>query len=165
MTIQNTRPRIEFLKEKALIGQSLKMSFARNTTFELWRNFMPRKNEIRNRANNNYFSLEVFPENFFERFDPTAEFEKWAAVEVEGHSVVPENMKSFVIPEGDYAVFIHKGPASEAQKTYNYIFTEWLPASPYKVDHRPHFSVMGENYNKDNPDSEEEVWIPVRLKV
>jgi AraC family transcriptional regulator len=161
----NKEPRIDFLKEKSLIGQSRTMSFIKNSTAELWKGFMPRKNEIKKRIGNEFFSLEIFPEKFFDKFDPSAEFEKWAAVEVEDHYFVPDNMKSLVIPEGDYAVFVHKGPYTEAEKTYSYIFKEWLPASKYTVDNRPHFALMGDKYNKDSPDSEEEVWIPIRPKL
>jgi AraC family transcriptional regulator len=160
----NKEPRIEFLKETILVGQDKTMSFAKNTTFELWRNFMPRRNEIPNKNGNEFISLEVFPENFFDKFDPSAEFVKWAAVEVTELGFIPGQMKSLVIPDGTYAVFIHKGPATEAEKTYNYIFREWMPASKYAVDHRPHFAVMGDKYQKDSPDSEEEIWIPIRPK-
>jgi AraC family transcriptional regulator len=63
-----------------------------------------------------------------------------------------------------YAVFIHKGPASKGPETYNYIFGTWLPGSDYILDSRPHFALMGEKYKNDDPASEEEIWIPVKLK-
>ena len=39
-----------------------------------------------------------------------------------------------------------------------------MPASEYILDKRPHFEILGEKYKNDDPASEEEVWIPVRLK-
>jgi AraC family transcriptional regulator len=61
---------------------------------------------------------------------------------------------------------MHKGLWSEFPKTSQYIFGTWLPASPYEADTREHFEVMGEKYfGPDNPDSEEEIWVPVKAKL
>jgi AraC family transcriptional regulator len=37
-----------------------------------------------------------------------------------------------------------------------------LPASGYELDDRPHFEILGERYKNNDPDSEEELWFPVR---
>jgi AraC family transcriptional regulator len=68
-------------------------------------------------------------------------------------------MQSFQIPEGDYAIFPHKG--MNAGATYQKIMTEWLPKSGYKIADRPHFQVMGEKYKNGSPDSEEDFYVPV----
>jgi AraC family transcriptional regulator len=39
-----------------------------------------------------------------------------------------------------------------------------LPASEYVVDNRPHFEILGAQYKNNEPDSEEEIWIPIQLK-
>jgi AraC family transcriptional regulator len=158
------QPRIEVLKEKKLIGNRARMSFTNNKTFELWRSFMPRRKEIGNNVGAELYSVEVYDPSFFDQFDAGAEFEKWAVVEVTDFNTVPAGMETLVFPTGLYAVFLHKGPASEGAKTYRYIFATWLPGSDYVVDARPHFAVMGEKYKKDDPASEEEIWIPVRRK-
>jgi AraC family transcriptional regulator len=155
--------RIEKLNEKKLLGKNTTISFQNNTTVALWKSFMPRKSEIKNRKGEAYYSVEIF-EKFFERFDPSIEFEKWACVEVSDHGTIPEGMQALTVSPGAYAVFVHKGLPLEGERTYNYIFREWMPASEYTVDQRPHFAVMGEKYKNDSPDSEEEIWIPVKLK-
>lgn len=157
--------RIEILSEKKLVGQHIIMSFLENKTFQLWSNFMPQRKEISNTLNSNLYSLEVFPVNYFDNFDAGKSFQKWAAVEVSSFDKVPEEMESLTIPQGLYAIFVHKGPQSEGHKTYHTIFAEWLPKSKYTVDDRPHFAVMDEKYKKEEPDSEEEIWIPVKLRV
>ena len=158
-------PRIETLSEKKLAGKRLKMSFAQNLTLQLWQSFMPARKLITNSLNNFLFSVEIYPDHeFFSNFNPHAPFEKWAAVEVSSFENLPEGMESLTIPSGLYGVFIHKGPASEGQKTYEYIFKEWIPKSSYKLDNRPHFALMGEKYKNNEPDSEEEIWIPIALK-
>lgn len=156
--------RIETLKGKKMIGQKIKMSFANNKTFELWRNFMPRLNEIQNRIGSELYSLEVYDHQFFNSFNPANEFKKWAAVEVKNFQSVPDEMETFVVPEGLYAVFVYKGLQSEGAKAYDFIFRNWLPASNYFLDNRPHFAVMGKKYKMNDPSSEEEIWIPVQSK-
>ena len=77
---------------------------------------------------------------------------------------VPVGMEKLVIPTGLYAVFPFRGSESEVPKMYQYIMSDWLPNSVYELDHRPHFALMGEKYKNNDPDSEEEFWVPVKLK-
>lgn len=123
---------------------------------------MPRRKEITKAVGVELFSMQVYPAGFnFKQFDINATFEKWAAVEVTDFNTVPEGMETFTLPGGLYAVFIHKGPASEGERTFKYIFAEWLPTSGYVLANRPHFELLGDKYKNNQPDSEEEVWIPV----
>ncbi|PXY43378.1 GyrI-like domain-containing protein [Flavobacterium hydrophilum] len=156
--------RIETLTEKKLIGKHITMSFVENKTFQLWSSFMPQRKEIKNSIDSNLYSLEVFSVGYFNHFDAKNTFQKWAAIEVSDFNEIPSGMEALTIPGGLYAVFVHEGPAIEGDKTYRFIFTEWLPASEYRVDDRPHFAVMSENYQRDNPNSEE-IWIPIKKKV
>ena len=158
------QPIIKILTEKKLLGHSIEMSFIENKTFQLWSGFMPNRKEIKNVINPNLYSLEVYTENHFDNFDPNDCFEKWAAVEVSNYDSIPEGMKTLIVPDGLYAVFLHLGPAADAHKTYHSIFAEWLPNSEYTVDNRPHFAVMNEKYKKDDPNSEEEIWIPIKKR-
>ncbi|HLP21243.1 MAG TPA: GyrI-like domain-containing protein, partial [Chitinophagales bacterium] len=157
-------PEIKTTSEKKLIGKRITTTIAKNEAPVLWGGFMPRRKEITNALNSDLYSVEVFAVGFFKAFNPNAEFEKWAAVEVSDFETVPDGMETLTIHAGLYAVFIHKGRDSEALKTFGYIFNTWLPASEYVIDDRPHFEVMGEKYKRDNPESEEEVWVPVKLK-
>lgn len=49
-------------------------------------------------------------------------------------------------------------------KIFEYIFVEWLPDTIYELDNRPHFEILGEKYKNNDPDSEEDLWIPIRDK-
>jgi AraC family transcriptional regulator len=64
-----------------------------------------------------------------------------------------------------YAVFTHRGPASTFARTAGYIYGVWLPASDYMLDARPHLAVMGPDYDPQDPEAEEEVWVPVRAQA
>lgn len=156
-------PQIRTLAKTKLIGKSAKMTFANNKTKELWQSFMPKRTNIKNNIGSDLYSVEIYNDtNFFKNFDPTKEFEKWAAVQVKDFSSVPNEMETLEIPEGLYAVFHYKGKSSEAQKTYQYIFGNWIPNSEYQLDDRPHFALMGEKYKNEDPNSEEELWIPIK---
>jgi AraC family transcriptional regulator len=157
-------PKIETLLEKKLIGKKIMMSFSENKTLELWRGFMPRRQEIKNTIGSELYSLEVYPPGYFNNFNPNTPFEKWATLEATNFDAIPNEMETIVIPTGLYAVFLHKGPASEGAKTYEHIFRTWIPNSDYIVDERPHFAVMGEKYKQDDSSSEEDIWIPIKRR-
>lgn len=140
----------------------MRMSLAKNTTDELWRSFMIQRKEITNAVGTNLYSLQLLDTDYFSNFNPGREFEKWAATEVSNFDSIPPGMESFELPGGLYAVFLHKGPASAGSRSFQYIFTSWLPTSGYTVDNRPHFELLGEKYKNESPDSEEEIWIPVK---
>ncbi len=156
-------PRIETLSEKKLVGIRLKMSLANNKTGELWGNFMPRRREIKNNLTNELISMQVYDESLdITDFNPHSEFEKWAMIEVNNFDNIPNEMETFLLEGGLYAVFIYKGSSTD-NSTFHYIFTNWLPKSNYSLDNRPHFEVLGDKYKNGEPDSEEEIWIPIKL--
>ena len=157
------QPRIETITEKKLVGKRLRMSFSENRTFELWRTFMPARKQIQNNIGTALYSMQVYDNLFFDNFNPNAVFEKWATVEVTDFDNVPHGMETYILTGGLYAVFLHKGSNTD-NRTFQYIFTTWLPNSNYLLDDRPHFEILGEKYKNGDPNSEEEIWIPVKTK-
>ncbi len=157
--------RIVMAQEKKLVGKRMQMSLADNKTGELWRQFLPRRREIPHYTGTALYSVEVYDPQYFSRFDPANAFEKWAAIEVTDFGTIPEGLEAITLPVGLCAVFVHQGLASAGRDTYRYIFGTWLPESDYVLDHRPHFAVMGEKYRNEDPGSEEEIWIPVKLRT
>ena len=155
-------PKIQLLPSKTLLGKRLKMSFSNDRTGELWRSFMPYRKDILHKIGIDLYSMQIF--DAMPDFKSDATFEKWAAVEVSAIETIPEGMETYTLQGGLYAVFLHQGPASAFQKTFGYIFEEWLPNSEYELDDREHFELLGEKYKNNDPDSEEEVWIPIRPK-
>ncbi len=142
------------------------MSFADDKTFELWRGFMPRRGEIPNAVGTDLYSVQVYDGMDFDTFNPAMKFEKWAAIEVTDFSAIPDGMERITLPGGLYACFLHKGAAStEGPKTFRHIFGTWLPKSGYVLDNRPYFEVLGKKYKNEDPESEEDIWIPVKPKV
>lgn len=156
------QPRLEVVKEKKLVGKRMKMSLAENKTFELWRSFMPERMKIQNKISGDLISMRVYNEPM-QLQNPDQQFDKWAAVEVTDFSSVPEGMECFTLPAGLYAIFDYKGLNTDSG-IFIFIFTEWLPNSDYVLDDRPQFELLGAKYKNNDPDSEEEIYIPVRPK-
>ena len=157
-------PRIIPIPEKKLVGKRTRMTLSANQTAKLWQSFMPRRKEIRNKLNSELFSVGVYDQNLdFKDFNPTTEFEKWAAIEVSNFDNVPSEMETFTLSGGLYAVFDYKGLNTD-DSIYRYIFGEWIPDSDYELDERPHFEILGDKYKNNDPTSEEEIWIPIKLK-
>ena len=159
------QPQIITIPDKKLVGRRLNMSLSGNRTTELWQSFMPLRKEIRNKLNADLFSIQIYDPNLdFRDFTPETEFDKWAAIEVSEYEEIPEGMETLDIPGGLYAVFDYRGAPDNFAPMFHSIFGEWIPASDYEVDKRPHFDVLGEKYKGNAPDSEEEIWVPVKLK-
>ncbi len=157
--------RLETLSEKKLVGLNATMSISENSTFLLWHRFMLRRKEITNNVCNEFISMQIYDDSYFMAFNPNAKFEKWATVEVCDFDSIPEGMKTFVLPSGLYAVFAYKVSEWKGSNIFSDIFEKWLPQSEYCLDNRPHFEILGDKYKNDSDDSEEDIWIPVKLKV
>lgn len=155
-------PRIETSTEKKLVGKRLAMSHANYKIGELWQGFMPRRKEITSCRANELISLAIYKPEHFTDFKPSNEFERWATAEVADFDHVPPGMETFILQSGLYAVFDYKGLNTD-NSIYQYIFETWLPNSDYVLGNRPHFEILGDKYKNNDPASEEEIWIPVRL--
>ena len=152
------KPNIIALKTKHLVG--MKSSMHHNdyaSIVTLWQQFMPRKKDIQNVINQECIAVQVYQD--FNNLE--AAFDIYACVEVSSFNTIPKGMLSLTIPQGIYAVFVHKG--MNAAATYQRIMSEWLPNSGYTIDNRPHFQVMGEKYKNGSPDSEEDFYVPIKL--
>ncbi len=156
------KPRIEILQTKKLVGKSLKMSLTNNKTGELWGSFAPKIKDIKNKCTTDKISMQVYDASYHTNFNPNKEFEKWATVEVADFKDVSNEMETFTLNGGKYAVFDYKGSSSDSSTFFQYIFMTWLPNSEYQLDNRPHFEVLGAKYKNNDPSSEEEIWIPIK---
>jgi AraC family transcriptional regulator len=157
------QPSIILSQPLLLVGVHTQLSLSHYTIASLWQAFMPVKKSIPNTSNGNLFSVSVYPDSYFEHFNPATLYTKWAAVQVNSLDYVPHPFQCLTIPEGLYAVFHYKGLSSDLS-IFQYIFREWLPNADYVLDNRPHIEVLGAKYKSNSPDSEEDIWIPVIKK-
>ncbi|WP_136666685.1 GyrI-like domain-containing protein [Flavobacterium sp. H122] len=152
------------INPKKLIGKSLSMSFLNNTTGELWGSFAPHIKEIKNRVGDDKISLQFYSDDFMT--NPAISFIKWATVEVSDFENIPNDLDTLEIEGGLYAVFHYKGNVPGAPAFFGKIYSECIPDSEYQLDNsRPHFEMLPSGkYDPMDKNSEEEIFIPVRLK-
>lgn len=155
------KPKIVQLEEKLLVGISMEMSVIENKTATLWKTFRSAKYKIPFTASDEYISLQQYPKDYFVNFNPSRSFVKWAGVEVTQLAEIPSALATLVITGGLYAVFHRKGTDPSI---FQYIYEQWIPNSEYELDDRPHFEVLGAHYKMNDPNAEEKIWIPVKLK-
>ena len=140
------------------------MSLAKDQTRQLWSSFMPERDLIQDKVGADFLSVQLYDSSLnFNDFSPQTEFTKCAMVEVSEFKKIPRDMETLTLVGGLYAVFLHKDKAQDFPKTMEYILGQWLPNSDYEVDQRAHFEVLGAQYKPNSGDSEEEVFIPIRL--
>jgi AraC family transcriptional regulator len=156
------QPRIKTLNEKRLLGKRLRMSLFNNRTSELWRSFIPETAKIKKKVSTDLISMRVY-DSPMEPGSLGQEFDKWAAVEVSDFGEMPEDMETFVLAGGLFAVFDYQGMSTD-NSIFIYIFNDWLPSSNYQLDSRPQFEVLGDQYKNNDPASREEIWIPIKPK-
>lgn len=149
--------------EILIVGLKTEMSFKtiNEDTGKLARQFMPRLKEVQYRVDNYRLSLQNYNNFDYKNLSPIEAFEKWVGVEVSSFNNVPEGMETLTINAGNYLVIDFKGSMQEFIKNWNYIHSQWLPNSDFKLDKRPHFEKLGPNYSPMNAINEEEIWIPV----
>jgi AraC family transcriptional regulator len=150
------------LKPKILIGISDQMSLAEDSTVDLWRAFMPNRKFIKNTVGNDVMNLHIYPESVsFFSFTERTVFTKWACVEVSEVKDIPSGMDVLMLEGGTYLVEEHHGSSADIKNTYERIFRDIIPHANFSVDQRPHFEVLGENYLGQDPNSKEDIWIPI----
>ena len=147
--------------ETIIIGIQANMSLAADNTSALFRGFMPRNREISDGTNQPLFLIKVYPPNYFTAFNPNTIFTKWLGIKNSSIENIPEGFDTIIIAAGKYAVFHYKGLNTD-HSIFNYIFQDWLPQSGYQLDERPHFDLLDERYKNNDPESEEELWIPIK---
>lgn len=146
-----------------LVGIKIETTLSENKTFILWNDFMKRVKEIKHRSDDNYYSVQRYPnDSDMDSLTPITTFEKWAAVSVNNVEYIPDGMEIVEIEKGKFAKFQHHGLASDFFRTSQFIFGTWLPASDYRLRNAHRFEVMDSNYKGPNdPDAKEDVFIPI----
>lgn len=130
----------------------------------LWSVFMPRRKELSARKDDALYSIREYDSILQpEHFHPDLAYTQWVAVELQ-EETVPEGISVLHQPAGLYAVFTYTGIAADMVSFAEKIYTEWLPVSGCKLDHRAHFTRLDHRYTSmDDPASQEELWIPIEM--
>lgn len=152
------------VQPKKLVGKSLSMSFFEDKTGQLWGSFAPQVATIPHRVGCEKISLQFYSDDFMS--NPTIPFIKWATVEVSDFKNTSETIQQLEFQGGLYALFHYKGSVLGAPDFFRKIFIDIIPNSEYQLDNsRPHFELLpAGKYDPMDENSEEQVYIPIKLK-
>ena len=146
--------RFENLQALSLRGQFVtNPDFSPVETSSLWRGFRSRLKELNFSEDQTLWSVQLHnPEH------PGKIAQRWAAAPAH---LLSGEMEKLEIPGGLYAVFLYRGGMAGFESFLIDAFQQKLPSLSLALDKRPHFQLLGKNFNPFSEDSEEEVWIPV----
>ncbi len=154
------QPRFEHLDALTVVGLAGQFTMENNTIPQLWDKFNPRAMEIQDARYDCCLGLCYYEPNY----EKGKTFTYMAGRIVNQANDIPQGMTVREVPASDYAVFEHKGSLETLQKTYDYIFREWLPASEYEMVPQDDFEWYDYRFKFGQPDSILEIWIPVKKK-
>lgn len=131
----------------------------------LWQSFRKQQAEIPNQLENarGFGICEACHDNSLYNMNNDILFTEVVAVEVDSFEGLPKHFISKEIPGGRYAVFTHRGTLRKLPQTFGYIWGTWFLAAKEEMDWREDFEVYDERFlGYDHPDSEIDLYIPVR---
>ena len=154
-------PKIKTIEKFTAVGLKTRTALSQEAIVSLWRSFMPKLKTIQGRIDSDLIALQDYRRS--DPKDPTSAFDMWALTKVRVGTTAPTSLQMLDVSGGLYAIFLLKG--HDVTGLMDEIMNEWLPTSDYMLDNsRPHFQVMGDKYKNNQPDSEEDFYIPLAVK-
>ncbi|HPP74677.1 MAG TPA: GyrI-like domain-containing protein [Armatimonadota bacterium] len=156
-------PKIITREEIKLIGMQYIGNNSNGEIPKLWENFLPRIEEIKNQSGECvcYGVCECLCEGEC-KCGCGGDFSYIAAREVSSFDDVPEGMITRTIPASKYAVFTHKGLLESLNKTFEDIYSKWIPAAGLEIAGSYDFEYYDEQFKDFAPDSELDIYVPVK---
>jgi AraC family transcriptional regulator len=153
-------PRFAHKDAFTVVGIARQFIMSNNLIPRLWDDFNQRGKEVKHAVYEAALGI-CYYEPKYEQDSPFTYMAGWKVTRVED---IPEGMTARTVPASDYAVFEHKGALDTLQKTYDYIFREWLPASEYEMAKQDDFEWYDDRFKFGAADSIMEIWIPIKKK-
>ena len=148
-----------------VVGLNTMVSSDHNLIPLLWERFMARCSEIKGIAKEKAMLGVSYS------MQPMSEADKYTFFHLVGAIVndtkdIPEGMTYKIIPKHKYARFQHKGKLEGLMKTYNCIYSEWLPTAAYEYDNDAcEFEWYDERFIPDSDESVIEIYVPIKDKL
>lgn len=159
-------PQITKKEAFTVVGMRCTTSIKNNTIPDLWRSFLPRMDEIKNKISPEIALgvCEIGQDLKLEDLHEENEFSELVCIEVSSDRDIPRDMVSSQIPAQTYAVFTHKGTTGTLQTTYDYIYGTWLLKSDYELTLNYNFELYDTSrfFGIDNIESEIDIYVPIR---
>lgn len=127
---------------------------------QLWGAFNQRSAEIRNQLPEAAYGVCILLADA-----PEGVFEYVAGFAVSVVEDLPAGMVVRQIPALTYAAFTHRGALNTLHQTYEAIYQDWLPQSGYELAAQLDMEVYDERFKDFSPDSELDLYVPVKKKA
>lgn len=123
----------------------------------LWSDLMGRAGEIKDKSQ----SMESY--GLMGMMDKEGNFEYIACTPVDRVSEIPEGMVAREINNAKYLVFTHVGDAEKMKETYNFVYNKYCPQCDEDIRYDTyHFELYDERFKNFAPDSEFDIYVPIR---
>lgn len=158
-------PRIVELPEIRIAGIRGETTLRDNRLRELWDRTNSLYKQIPNRipGGRSFGICEACAENTLYTMNDDILFTEVAGTEVSSFEGLTEPFVQKIIPGGRYAVFTHRGTLRMLPQTFDYIWGTWFLTTKEELDWREDFELYDERFlGYDHPDSEVDLYIPVR---
>jgi len=120
-----------------------------------WQRFVPFLDTTPGRLNKLDYGLCM-------TFDESGTFEYMCGFEVSPGVTIRPELEVVDLPAQRYAVFAHRDHVSALPKTFDAIWSQWLPNSGYVAINAPSFELYGESFDPHTGMGGLEVWVPVQ---
>ncbi len=152
-------PRFEKRGEFTVMGIQAKDALDETTMDKIRKEFAENKQAIPQTIDDSEYGITFFGKEF----DPAKKTGYYYLVgkQVSQVAEVPAGMTLHKVPGALYAVFEHRGPATSIDKTFAYIFGEWIPKSGYSPAMQDIIERYDSRYKIESPDSIMEIWVPL----
>ena len=156
-------PRFEARPAFDVVGMYIEDTMDSQEIMKLWTDYYKNKHSISGKIGVGEYGITTMSEDY----NPETQvgYRYMVATTVKSTKKIPEGMIAHTVPAANYAIFEHHGLVSGIEKTYNYIFGEWLPQSGYEVEQKDVFEYYGKKYKHNSDDSIAEIWVPVTKKA
>ena len=158
-------PRFETRKAELVVGLAASYPDERPREVEnLWKLLLERKGEISAVKSGSALGVFLADHPAVAR-RPRDTYIYLAGLPVSSLGDIPDGMCSCTIPEGQYAVFTHKGPLDTIMHSINYIWGTWIPNNLEHYQHvnGPDFELFGERFDLNARTGELDMYVPVEL--
>jgi AraC family transcriptional regulator len=152
--VEDVKPKVMEREGFTVAGLKYRGKNENNEISQMWQELGPRVEEIKNMVGDVAYGISANMDMV------TGEFEYIAGFEVSSAEALPEDMVSFEVPGGKYALFTTTLP--KIGETFQNIHHAWLPQTGHSPTGGPEFELYDEKFNPQDPDSTFELYIPIR---
>lgn len=125
-----------------------------------YKELLSRAEEIEGRTGEEVYLVQIYPNkpDFNAMVDA---FTLILGFKVSTATTAPDGMVAHRVPGNEYVQFLHKGMEAELGRTYDFIYSQWLPQSGRQFGGYD-FEVWDDRYQPESSDNEIEVYVALK---